>query len=168
MPETHYSTLQRLRHDRAPLMCALILLTGVGMLASWVADSWRRGLVFMAGLAAALLVLAAGAKLLLRALRHVPRPSSLALRHGLKNLSRPGNHMASVLVALGIGVAFSLTIYLVQTSLLSQIIKNAPADYPNVFLLGITENDKDALWDFLRGQPGIENAGKPIPMVPAR
>ena len=168
MPETHYSTLRRLRHDRTPLICAVILLLGIGILASWVADSWRRGALFIAGLAVAILALAAGAKLLLRALRHVPRPNSLALRHGLKNLNRPGNHMASVLVALGIGVAFSLTVYLVQTSLLPQIIKNAPADYPNVFLLGITELDRDAVWRFLRGQPGIENAGKPIPMVPAR
>ncbi len=37
-------------------------------------------------------------------MRRVPRSRFLALRHGLKNLSRPGAHVASVLVALGLGV----------------------------------------------------------------
>src|SRR5436309_15369057 len=133
-----------------------------------MADSWRLGALFIAGLAVAILALAAGAKLLLRALRHVPRPNSLALRHGLKNLNRPGNHMASVLVALGIGVAFSLTVYLVQTSLLPQIIKNAPSNFPNVILWGITERDRDAVWEFLKGRPGILDASRPIPAIPAR
>src|SRR5205814_6474153 len=57
MPETHYSTLRRLRHDRTPLICAVILLLGIGILASWVADSWRRGALFIAGLAVASLAL---------------------------------------------------------------------------------------------------------------
>lgn len=168
MPETQYSTLQRLRHDFLPLASSLILLLGTGLLASWLAESWRRGFGFIAGLAGAILVLAAGAKLLLLVLKRLPRPSSLALRHGLKNLNRPGSHVASVLVALGIGVAFILTVYFIQTSLLSQIVKSAPANYPNVFMLGITERDKDPLWTFLKTQPGITDAGAPIPAVPAR
>ena len=48
-----------------------------------------------------------------------------------------------VLVAIGIGVMFTLTIYLVQTSLLSQIVRSAPANYPNFFVLGITERDRE-------------------------
>ncbi|MGH8244944.1 MAG: ABC transporter permease, partial [Gammaproteobacteria bacterium] len=119
MPETHYSTLQRLRHDPLPLISGLILLAGVGALASWLGNSWALGLRFMGGLAGAILVLSLGARLLLVGLRHLPRPSSLSLRHGLKNLHRPGSHVASVLVALGIGVAFTMTVYLVQTSLLT-------------------------------------------------
>ena len=168
MPETQYSTIQRLRHDFIPLASSLILLLGAGLLASWLAESWRRGFGFIAGLAGAILILAAGAKLLLLVLKRLPRPSSLALRHGLKNLNRPGSHVASVLVALGIGVAFILTVYFIQTSLLSQIVKSAPANYPNVFMLGITGRDKDPLWAFLKTQPGITDAGAPIPAVPAR
>ena len=167
MPETQYSTIQRLRHDLMPLVSSLLLLLGTGLLASWLAESWRGGFGFIAGLAGAILILAAGAKLLLFVLKRLPRPSSLAFRHGLKNLNRPGSHVASVLVALGIGVAFILTVYLIQTSLLSQIVKSAPANFPNMFMLGITERDKDPLWAFLKTQPGIADAGVPIPAVPA-
>jgi putative ABC transport system permease protein len=136
--------------------------------ASWLANSWKLGFTFMLGLAGAILILTAAARLLLTGLRHTPRPPSLVLRHGLRNLYRPGNHVASVLVALGIGVAFTMTVYLVQTSLLPQIWKTAPRNFPNVFLLGITERDKDPLWELLRKQPGIVDTNAPVPVIPAR
>jgi putative ABC transport system permease protein len=168
MPETHYSTLQRLRRDPMPALASLVLLFGIGCLTSWAAGSWKRGWYFSAGLVAAILVLAIAAKLLLAVVRRVPRPRLLALRHGLKNLGRPGAHVASVLVALGLGVGFVLTVYFVQTSLLPQIIQSAPADFPNLFLLGITERDRDPLWSFLSREPGVTDPGVPIPAVPAR
>ncbi len=168
MPETRFSTLDHLRHDPIPLLSSLLLLAGVGLMASWLAESWIRGLTFMGGLAGAILILAATSRILLAVLKRLPKPSSLAIRHGLKNLHRPGNHVTSVLVSLGIGVAFIVTVYLIQTSLIPQIIKSAPADFPNVFLIGITERDKDPLWQFLKTQPGVLDTGKPIPVIPAR
>ncbi len=168
MPETHYSTLRRLWHDPAPLVSSIALLAGVGTLASWLAGSWVRGFVFIGGLAAAVVVLALAAKLLMVLLRRVPRPRSLVLRHGLRNLYRPGSHVGAILVSLGIGVAFVLTIYLIQTSLLSQIVRSAPANFPNFFILGITERDRAPLWSFVRTQPGVVDPGEPIPAIPAR
>ena len=168
MPETHYSTLRKLRHDPMPAVASAVLLFGIGCLTSWAAGSWKRGWYFSAGLLAAILVLALAAKLLLTAVKRAPRPRLLALRHGLKNLGRPGAHVASVLVALGLGVGFVMTVYYVQTSLLPQIIQSAPANFPNLFLLGITERDRDPLWEFLSRQPGVTDAGSPIPAIPAR
>jgi putative ABC transport system permease protein len=168
MPETHYSTFQRLRHDPLPLASALLLLLGVGMVASWLADSWERGFAFIGGLAGAVLILALVARLLMSGLKRLPRPSSLTLRHGIKNLYRPGSHVASILVAMGIGVAFVLTIYQIQTSLLSQIVQSAPANFPNFFILGVTDNNRDDVWKFLKSQRGIVDPGSPIPAVPSR
>jgi len=168
MPETRSSVLKRLKADPLPFASVFALLAGIAALASWLADSVRQGFGFMVGLTGAILILAMGAKVLLFGLRRIPRPASLALRHGLRNLNRPGSHVAAVLVALGIGVAFSLTIYYLQTSLLSQIQRSAPADYPNLFLLGITERDKDALWKFLSSQTENGTVMDPIPAIPAR
>ena len=167
MPETRYSTLKRLRRDPLPLLFSLFLMAGVGLIAGWVAESLRWGFAFLAGLVGCILALALAAKGLLLALQKVPRPPSLVLRQGLKNLNRPGNQVASVLVSLGLGVAFVLTVHFIQTSLISQIVRSAPADFPNVFLLGATQQEKAALSDFLKSQSQIE-AYALIPAVSSR
>jgi putative ABC transport system permease protein len=168
MPETRISTLERLRHDPVPLISSVALLIGVGVMASWLAESWIRGFVFMGSLAASIVILAAASKILLMGIKRMPRFSSLVIRHGLKNLQRPGSHVTSVLVSMGIGVAFIITVYLVQTSLIPQIIRSAPEDFPNLFLIGITERDKEPLWRFLKSEAGVLSVGNPIPAVPAR
>jgi putative ABC transport system permease protein len=155
MPETQLSTLRRLRHDPLPLASSLLLLLGIGLAASWLAESFRWGIAFLSGLVACILILALAARILLFALKKIPPLPSLAIRQGLKNLNRPGNHVSSIMVALGLGVAFILAVYFIQTSLISQIVKSAPADFPNVFLLGITETDKQAITGLLKSQRGI-------------
>jgi putative ABC transport system permease protein len=161
-------TLAGRRADPVPLLATVLLVAGIGALASWLAESWTGGFGFVAALGGAMLVLALAARLLLFVLRILPRPPWLAVHHGLKNLRRPGSHTTSVLVSLGLGVAFVLTVYFLQTSLLAQIVKSAPSDFPNLFLLGITERDKMPLWEMLRNTPGVLDVGTPIPAVPAR
>jgi putative ABC transport system permease protein len=168
MPETKNRSWRRWLQDPLPGVSGMFLLFGVGVLASWLTHSWIRGFGFIAGLVGAILILAIAAKILLFGLKRLPRPASLVLRHGLKNIWRPGNHTTSIIVSLGLGVGFVLTIYLIQISLLSQIRKSAPSDYPNLFLLGITEREKEPLWQLLSKQPGVIDAGKPIPAIPAR
>lgn len=167
MPETPYSTLRRLRHDPLPLAFALMLLAGTGLIAGWLAGSLRWGFVFLAALVGCIAVLAIVARLLLLALRKIPRLPPLVLRQGLKNLNRPGNQVISIMISLGLGAAFVLTVYFIQTSLLSQIVKSAPADFPNVFLLGITQQDEGALRDFLKHQSGVESSAL-VPAIPSR
>jgi putative ABC transport system permease protein len=167
MPQAHLSPLQRWRNDPLTLISLLFPVLGIGLAASWLAGSLRWGFSFLAALAGCILVLAAGSKALLELLKRIPCPSSIAFRHGIKNLNRPGNHAGSVMATLAMGVAFVITIYFIQTSLLSQIIKSAPADFPNVILLGVTGNDKQAITEFLDRQPGI--AAHPlIPAVSSR
>jgi len=167
MPEIKHSRLKGLRRDPLPLVSLLILLVGVGVAASWLAGSWRWGFSFLAALLGCIAVLAAGATALLALLKRIPHPPSVALRHGIKNLNRPGAHATSVMATLGLGVAFVLTIYFIQTSLVSQIIKSAPPDFPNVILLGVAGNDKQALSNFLDRAKGIE-AHTLIPSVSSR
>jgi putative ABC transport system permease protein len=167
MPEVRGSRLKRLRRDPLPLIAGLIMLAGIAIAASWLAGSLRWGLIFLAALLACITVLAAGAKALLSVLKRLPPLGSLALRHGIKNLNRPGYHAAPVMATLGLGAAFILTVYFVQTSLISQIIRSAPADFPNVFLLGVAGNDKQAISEFLASCKDIESH-RMIPSIPSR
>ena len=73
----------------------------------------------------------------------------------MANLYRPGNHAGAVLVALGTGVMFTLSVFLVQRSMLSQMLESAPPDMPNVFLVNITEAERAGLAELISRQPGV-------------
>jgi putative ABC transport system permease protein len=167
MPEDRESWAKRLRRDPLPLFSLLLLAAGIGLAASWLAGSWRWGFSFLAALLGCLAVLATGTGILLAALKRIPQIPSMAMRHGIKNLNRPGTHAASTVATLGLGVAFVLAVYFIQNSLITQIIKSAPPDFPNVFLLGVTGNSRKAVSDFLDQQKGIESHSL-IPSVSSR
>ncbi len=157
MPAARWEFLKRMKEDPLPALSGIILVGGIGLAASWLAESLRWGFAFLAALAGCILVLAATARTLLALLKRVPRLPSIALRHGIKNLNRPGTHSTSIMATLGLGVAFILTIYFIQTSLISQILKGAPGDFPNVILLGVTERDRQPVSEYLHQQKDIES-----------
>lgn len=151
---------------------AAVMLGGVGLLAIWLGDSVRLGGWFVGGLAVSLAALAVTSEALMRILRAAPRrvPFRLpvALRHGIANLHRPGMHADIILVALGVGVTFTLTVYLLQTTVLSQLALSAPPGMPNVYLSNITASESAAVKEFLTEQPGIEGEVTLVPRISAR
>ena len=154
------------------LASAAIVLGGVALVAIWLSDSAELGGWFIGGLAGSLAALTFAAGVLLRFLKGVPAvlPFRLpvSLRHGIANLHRPGMHSEVILVALGVGVTFTLTVYLLQTTVLAEIIRAAPPEMPNVYLSNITEEEHAALESFLNGQPGIDGSITLLPSVSAR
>lgn len=151
---------------------AAAILGGVGIVAVWLSDSARLGGWFAGGLAVSLGGLALTAGALLRVLKaapaRLPVRLPMTLRHGIANLHRPGMHAEVILVALGIGVTFTLTVYLLQTTVLDQLVRNAPPDMPNVYLSNITSGQHEAVEHFLREQPGIEGDITLLPAVSSR
>ncbi|MFZ0592911.1 MAG: FtsX-like permease family protein, partial [Bryobacteraceae bacterium] len=99
------------------LICVAAIAAGFIGISLWVSGSWRVSAYFAGGLAGSLLLLSLVAVALLRAARWTVRRSGRRLpanfRHGFANLYRPGTHASSVLVALGVGVVFTLTTYLI-------------------------------------------------------
>lgn len=172
MAETKPGWKQRLRRGGASIASAVVILLSIGAIAGWLSDSARMGAYFAGGLAASLLALAAVAWLLLRGLKWFSRRASRGLRagvrHGIANLYRPGNHAEAALVALGVGVMFTLTIYLVQRGLLTEVMKSAPPGMPNVFLLDITPRNRDEVSKLLARQSGVEGAPEMVGTVSAR
>lgn len=73
--------------------------------------------------------------------------------------------MVAVLVALGIGVMFTLSVHLLQTALVERLEESAPPDMPNVYMINITDREKDGLWKLLAIQPGVIEAPPAAPAV---
>jgi putative ABC transport system permease protein len=135
----------------------LCILGGFCFISIWLSGSWRMGLYFVAGLSCSVLLLAGVAALLLYALRKVVRAFHpvlpAVLRHGFANLYRPGSQARSVLVALGIGVMFTLSTYLLQRTVLREVRSEGPGREGNLFLLDIRDTARVAA--LLRDQPGV-------------
>ena len=154
----------RLLEARASIVAAAAIVLGISGIAMSFAtgtrnDIWKTGAYFGGALVVSLTVLAGIAWLMLRGLRMASRrqlPTSI--RHGIANLYRPGNHAQSVLVALGIGVMFTLTVYLVERGVIAQMNRNAPPGMPNVFLIDITPQQRAAVVDLLKEQKGVEGS----------
>ena len=172
MAELRPALAVRLNRAGPALLAGVVILGGVGLIAGWLAESLQMGAYFVGGIALSLLALAAAAWLLLRALRWLVQKApirwSVEWRQGMANLYRPSNHAPSVLVALGLGVTFTLSVYLLQKSLIHEISSAAPPGSPNVILINITERDRDGVQKLLDGLPGLQK--KPViePLVAVR
>ncbi len=96
------------------------LLAALVAIASWQAGSIRIGLAVSAGLAAVALVLClVGAASSGRSARW--RSSrSVALRHAVLRLTRPGNQTRAVLLSVGLGAFFIVGVRSLQANLLDQ------------------------------------------------
>ena len=163
---------ERLRQWRGSFWPGTAILASIATLAVWLGESVQLGVWFAGGLLVSLLILSAVAAGMLRALRVFPHwlPWKLppSLRQGVANLHRPGNHAGAVLVSLGIGVTFTLCIYLIQSSVLTQMVRSAPPNMPNVFFINVTNQERDGLLEVLRETPGIKDEPELIPSVAAR
>src|SRR5207302_4369092 len=127
--------------SKPSLIAGALIVFGIGGIAASLTsgttrDALKTGAYFTGSLIVSLIVLSTIAWLLLWSLRRLARRSPvklpMSIRHGIANLYRPGNHAQAALVALGIGVMFTLTVYLVQHGLLSEMRRTAPPGMPNV------------------------------------
>jgi len=155
----------------ASVTSGFAILAFVGLLAAWLSDNPRTGLYFAIALAAGLTSLGFVALILLRGLRwfsrHLPRRAGPVVRQGIANLYRPGNHAGAAVMALGVGVMFTVTVWIVQRGLLQDIVRTAPPGMPNVYLLDVTAANRDAVYKLVATQPGLEGAPEMLGAVTA-
>lgn len=172
MPDARMTWRKRLGGAGPAVISGVLILAGIGGVAGWLAESPRVGGYFAGGLAVSLILLAMVASLLLRGIRvflkKTPWRIPTLARQGFANLYRQGNQAQAILVALGIGVMFTLTVYLVQHQLVGEIIESAPPGMPNVFLIGITPEQVDPLRTLIAAQPGVEGTPEFAPSVAVR
>lgn len=170
------SPLRALRRDlgtdasapRRGRTLVLVVLGLSGLAASiWQAPRWDVGLGFAAGLAVALGVLAASARLAAQVLRrHAPRRAAYWLRQGIANLFRPRNHTLPTTVAIGFALFLVASLHTVQYSVLAQMALDSSGVRPNLVLFDVQPDQVQPLDAFLaeRGARTLERA----PLVSAR
>ena len=131
--------------DRAAWVSYAVVGVGLAGVAAWQAGSLEAGAYVMAGLGALALVLHLGAGLLVRALRPVTRSRVFALRHAVISLGRPGNQTRVVLLTVGLGAFFMLSIQHVQANLLNAFSLELSDESPDMFLIDIQRDQEDGV-----------------------
>ena len=172
MPEAKLPWKRRIVEAREAFAVSGLILIGIGAISAWLAESPRVGGYFAGGLFVSLIALTAVAWAMLRSVRgflnRSPWRIPSLVRQGMANLHRQGNQAQAILVALGLGVTFTLTVYLVQDSVVSQVVGTAPPGAPNVFLVGVTEAQVEPLKQLIATQKDILAPVEFVPRVAAR
>jgi putative ABC transport system permease protein len=153
--------------DRLRLATALGIASGLSGLAVWQAGNWRIGLLFIGALVAAVALLTLSAWLLVQAVKHLPGPRPVAVRHAIGNLYRPGSQTVGIMVSVGIGVMVIVAVSLLERALVNQVGESRPVDSPSFFFIDIQPDQKDALVRLLRDRTQ-DPAPETTPLVRSR
>ncbi|HEV7672208.1 MAG TPA: FtsX-like permease family protein [Thermoanaerobaculia bacterium] len=163
-----------LRRDAEPLpvhrttagFAFLALAAGLLALTFAQTDSLLLSAQFVGALTLATAILAVAATLLAKSIGRLPRFSSIALRHGLGALARPGAATVGAIVALGLGVVTVLTMSLVERRISHELSRELPSNAPSAFLVDI----QPAQWPGVRALLTRSRAEKidSVPVVMAR
>ncbi|HTY79393.1 MAG TPA: FtsX-like permease family protein [Candidatus Bathyarchaeia archaeon] len=147
---------------RRPWLAAVPIVLGLAALAIWEAGSLKVGGIFIGGLAAALVLLAAGARLVIEGARRLPRLRSLAWRQAVANLHRPGSHAGTVLVSLGLAVMLIVAVALLEQSLRAELADRGPGRAPAFFFIDIQPDQVAAFRTLVADKTGREPTLTPV------
>ena len=148
-------------------VAGLIVSLGLAVMICWQAESLKRGLVFLSAFGVSIAVFAFASMLLLKVLKVLPKPGSIAIRYGMSNLKRPNSEAASIITCLGMGIMLILTVRLVQMDMLAMLNKNTEINPPNYFFIDIQKDQKETFIQVL-DQVAPESDHSITPLVRSR
>lgn len=137
-------------------------------IAIWQAGSLQVGLGLVVGMSGVGLVLHGAGLVLVRALRPLRHTGNFALRQAVIHLVRPGSQAGVILLAVGLGTFFILGIRAIQTNLLQDFSVQAGPESPDMFLLDVQADQREAVSTFIAQRN--DGAGAPVlvPVLRAR
>ncbi len=121
------------------------LLVALAAVAVWQSGSIRAGLAVLVGLLALAGLLTLAGMGIVRLVAPLARSRRFAVRHAVLSLRRPGNQTRVILMAVGLGAFFVLGVRLVQIGLLDAIRLQITEDSPDMFLVDVQPDQRDAL-----------------------
>ena len=145
----------RALRGRVGLGIALAIAGGLAALALWQAGSWKIGGIFVGAALAALLILAALGRGIVRLARALPRRGALAWRQGVAGLMRPGGQVAGIIVALGVGVMLLVAVALLEASLDAQLDHERRREAPSFFFVDVQTDQRDRFEQIVHETTGV-------------
>ena len=152
--------------DRASRLASVTMGVALILVAVWQAGSVRAGLFVSLGLGASALLLTLAARILIRATSKLARARSFALRHAIISLARPGNQTRVILIAVGLGAFFVISIRAIQSNLLAEFSAQIGRTSPDLVLIDIQRDQVDAVGETVK--PFVLEPIRTMPLMRAR
>jgi putative ABC transport system permease protein len=171
----YISPLQALRivNEESKKSRKAIILVSAGiflfifLFSLWLLEDWKYSLAFVGGILVTFSILAAVAYLFMQAIRkYFPHSWGFVARQSLLNLFRPQNQTLTLVLAIGVGTFLISTLYFSKDLLLAQASLESQADSPNMILLDVQSEQREAVAQTIRANelPVIDD----IPIVTMR
>jgi putative ABC transport system permease protein len=133
------------RHDWRSRLVSVTVMSGLWLVASWQADSVRVGGFVSGGLLVVALALALLSHGIVRLVHPLTRSTRFAVRHAIISLARPGNQTRVILMTVGLGCFFILTVRVIQANLLHAFSTEVGQDSPDLVLIDIQPDQVDSV-----------------------
>ncbi len=144
------------RFDWLKITLGAFVIAGLVALAGWQAGSLKIGAIFLGGLAATAFILNLAGWLLIRSVKQLRHVNSFVLRQGINSLYRPGNQTKVILLAVGLGAFFIISVRLLQANLLDEFSLNLGANSPDMYLIDIQPKQREAIADTITQELGTK------------
>jgi putative ABC transport system permease protein len=154
------------RPDRVSLGVGAATVAALVVVGVWQAGSLAAVLFVSAGLLVVGLVLAAASRLLIRGARSLARSRRFAVRHAALGLGRPGNQTRVILMAVGLGCFFVLSIRALQANLLQEFDAQIGTSSPDLVLVDVQADQVDAIREAV--SPYVLDEARVMPLMRGR
>lgn len=134
--------VRRFRFDWTRVIAGAAVIAGLLGLASWQAGSLKIGAIFLGGLAGMTIILLLAATALVKVLRGLKYIPSFAIRQGINSLYRPGNQTRIILLAVGLGVFFVVSVRSLQLNLRDEFSLDLDSVQADLYLIDIQKDQR--------------------------
>jgi putative ABC transport system permease protein len=142
------------RRDWQSIAAGVAIALALAIVAMWQADSVQAGAFVTGGLVVVAILLQLASRVLVRLTRPLIRSGRFAVRHAVISLARPGNQTRVILMSVGLGCFFVLSVRSLQANLLHQLSAQVGPQSPDFVLIDIQSDQvaslKAAVEPFLR------------------
>lgn len=154
MGTIYTSPLQALRvqpvSSSKSIKAGIAVLTGIFififLFSFWLLKDWRYALVFVVGIVFTFSILIGISTLFMKGIKtYFPHSWGFLARQSLLNLFRPQNQTLILVIAIGIGTFLISILYFTKDVLLAQATIESQANSPNIILLDVQTEQKEAV-----------------------
>jgi putative ABC transport system permease protein len=154
------------RRDWAGALLIVAIGVALGAIAVWQAGSLETGTYVIGGLAVVGAALYGVSRIVLRLVAPLARSPRFALRHAVVSLGRPGNQTRVILMAVGIGCFFILSVRALQSNLVEAFALQTGDQTPDFILIDIQPDQVDGVRDAVT--PHLQEPPRLMPVLRAR